>query len=72
MIYCIFLIVAAHGTYICGEWWIWVLEKVGPNVLRIQKKIFEKCDFQDRVMQVLDLHNTCLLEIIYCSNMNMF
>ena len=59
--------------YLIFTWWIWVLKKVVSNVVRVQKKIFEiQCDFQDRVMQVLDLHNTCLLEIIYCSNMNMF
>ena len=39
---------------------------------KVGSKFEIQCDFQDRVMQVLDLHNTCLLEIIYCSNMNMF
>ena len=59
--------------YLIFTWWTWVLKKVESNVFRVQRKIFQKlCDFQDRVMQVLDLHNTCLLEIIYCSNMNMF
>ena len=62
-----------YQRYLIFTWWTWVLKKVESNVFRVQRKIFQKlCDFQDRVMQVLDLHNTCLLEIIYCSNMNMF